>query len=65
MSSPDFVLFPVQHPRPDYTHRGRVRIEGLEFIVEAYLVPAGPEICEHIAGTVRKGNPKQKGLFDV
>ena len=71
MARPDFVLFKLARPEGPVTHRGRVTIEGLDFGIDCHLVPTHEEqgpgfthvIIEHFEGSVRKGNPKQKGLF--
>jgi hypothetical protein len=74
MGRPDFVLFALHRPEGRVTHRGTVTIEGHDFHIDCYLVPTHQEpmpfsdqsvtIFEHYEGTVRKGNPKQKGLFE-
>lgn len=73
MSRPDFVLFKLARPNGVATHQGRVTIEGLDFHIDCYLVPTHDEtgpgfvhtVYEHYEGTIRKGNPKQKTLFET
>jgi hypothetical protein len=64
-------LFALPRPEKEVTHRGRVTIQGVDFQIDAWMVPTHQEqgpgfvhrVEEHFEGSVRKTNLKQKDLF--